>query len=120
MDQTMQVIAQLNAGVIALTLATFMLLAWGIGKWMGRRLLRMDSTKPSKFDDASMALFGLLLAFTFGTAMSKHDQRRLSVVADSNAISDFYTCATLLKEPTRTKLQALIREYANLRLDLSR
>jgi hypothetical protein len=52
--------------------------------------------------------------------MSKHDQRRLSVVADSNSISDFYTCATLIKEPARTKLQALIREYTNLRLDLTR
>src|SRR5208283_1020251 len=114
-----QIIGQLDAGVIALTLALLMLLAWGIGTWMGRRLRPMGTTKPSKFDDASMALLGLLLAFTFGISMSKHDQRRLSVVADSNAIGDFYTCATLLKEPTRTKLQAVIREYATLRLDLS-
>jgi hypothetical protein len=39
--------------------------------------------------------------------------------ADSNAIGDFYTCASSLKEPARTKLQAVIRQYAQARLDLS-
>ena len=77
---------------------------------MQRRLL--------KFDDASLALLGLLLAFTFGVSISKHDQRRMAIVADSNAIGDFFTCASLLKEPTRTKLQTVIREYAELRLAL--
>jgi hypothetical protein len=61
-----------------------------------------------------------LLAFTFGISIGKHDQRRLAVVADGNAIGDFYTCATLLKEPTRTKLQGVIREYTELRLHLAR
>ena len=32
------------------------------------------------------------------------------VVADSNAISDFYTCATLLEPPVRENLQSVIRE----------
>lgn len=52
--------------------------------------------------------------------MGKHDQRRIAVVQDSNAIGDLYTCATLLKEPTRTKLQAVIREYVALRVSLAR
>jgi hypothetical protein len=114
------IIAQLDAGVVALTLAILMLAGWGLGTWMGRQLLIMGDRKPSKFDDASLALFGLLLAFTFGTSMSKHDRRRIAVVADSNAIGDFYTCATLLKEPIRTELRAVIRKYANLSLDLTR
>src|SRR5271157_1615470 len=115
-----QVIAGLDMKIVAVTVAVGMLLAWGIGGWMGRRLIRRGTTKPSKFDDASIALLGLLLAFTFGVSISKHDQRRITVVADSNAIGDFYTCATLIREPTRTKLQAVIREYATLRLDLAR
>jgi hypothetical protein len=88
---------------------------------MGERLRRKGGGRePSKFDDASLALLGLLLAFTFGISIGKHDQRRLAVVADSNAIGDFYTCATLLREPTRTKLQGVIREYTELRLRLAR
>ena len=81
-----------------------MLAAWRIGWRMGRALRGREGVKPSKFDDASMALLGLLLAFSFGMSIAKHDQRRLAVVADANAIGDFYTCASLLKEPTRTRL----------------
>jgi len=65
-----------------------------------------------KFTDASLAILGLLLAFTFAMAVGRHDQRRLAVVAESNAIGDFYTCATLLKEPHRSALQEVIRDYA--------
>ncbi len=115
-----QVFAGTDIRIIALSLAIAMLVAWEIGRWMGHRLRSNGGAKPSKFDDASVALLGLLLAFTFGMSISRHDQRRLALVADSNAIGDFYTCAALLKAPTRTKLQAVIRQYAQLRLDLAR
>ena len=74
----------------------------------------------SKFTDGSMALLGLLLAFTFAMALGRHDGRRIAVVADSNAIGDFFTCATLLKDPIRSRLQNVIRDYAHLRLEMDR
>jgi hypothetical protein len=100
-------------------LAILMLVAWRLGLRMGRTLHDVKGAAP-QFEAASMALLGLLLAFAFGTSMSKFDQRRIAVVQDSNAIGDFYTCATLLKEPTRTQLQAVIRAYAEERLRLTR
>ncbi len=115
-----QIILALDIRAVTVALAAAMLIAWQVGKWMGRRLLREAGTKPSKFDDASMALLGLLIAFAFGMSIARHDQRRLAVVADSNAIGDFYTCAALLKEPIRTELQGVIRRYAQLRLELAR
>ena len=42
------------------------------------------------------------------------------VIRDSNAIGDFYTCASLLNEPARSKLQTLIHDYAALRLRAAR
>jgi hypothetical protein len=103
---------------LALGLAMFA--AWRFGRWHGRRLRIESGEVPvSKFEDAILALLGLLLAFTFSMAIVKHDQRRLMVIADSNAIGDFYTCASLLKEPVRAKLQSLIHDYARLRLELS-
>ena len=45
-------------------------------------------------------------------ALGRHDQRRLAVIAESNAIGDYYTCASLLKEPQRNQLQSVIRDYA--------
>jgi hypothetical protein len=96
-----------------------MLGGWHIGRREGRRL-RDGSAAPPQFDSAGMALLGLLLAFAFGTSMGKYDKRRIAVVQDSNAIGDFYTCATLLKEPIRSKLQAVIRGYAEERLNAAR
>jgi hypothetical protein len=97
-----------------------MLVAWRIGTQIGNRARVGGRNQPSKFDDASMALLGLLLGFTFGMSITRYDQRRLAVVGDSNAIGDFYTCAAMLKEPTRTNLQNLIRRYARIRFELTR
>jgi hypothetical protein len=98
-----------------------MLVAWGVGWSLGARLrARSGRQMGSKFDDASLAFVGLLLAFTFGMSLAKHDNRRDMVVADSNAIGDFYTCTRTLKDPLRTKLQAVVREYLVLRVEIGR
>lgn len=116
-----KIFAEYEPWLTALPVAAAMLAAWGAGRSMGRRI-QASGRGPidSKFDDASLALLGLLLAFAFGMSLSKHEQRRAMVVADSNAIGDFYTCASLLKEPVRTQLQGVIRKYAEFRLELAR
>jgi hypothetical protein len=115
-----QIFAEVDSWVVALVLGLAMFAAWEFGLWHGRQLqVKFGEVPISKFEDASLALLGLLLGFTFSMAIVKHDQRRLMVVADSNAIGDFYTCASLLNEPIRTKLQAVIHDYIRLRLKLS-
>ena len=105
----------------AVMLGALMFIAWRAGLALGRRLSeKAISLANSKFDDASLALLGLLLAFTFSLAATKYDVRRQMVVADSNAIEDFYTCATTLREPVRTELQDVVRDYIRLRLDVAR
>jgi uncharacterized membrane protein len=114
------IFAEFDSSLVASALGLAMFAAWAFGRWHGRRLRVGTGDVPvSKFEDASLALLGLLLGFTFSMAIAKHDQRRLMVVADSNAIGDFYTCASLLKEPLRTKLQTVIREYTKLRSELT-
>src|SRR5437660_5927024 len=109
---------RIDAWVIALVFIVVMIASWGVGWRIGRRLHPEPGEDPgSKFIDASMALLGLLLAFSFSMALGRHDQRRLAVVAESNSIADFYTCATLLKEPIRSQLQDVIRDYAHKQLD---
>ena len=104
--------------MVALTMA----IAWVVGRWYGSRLHPLTQGRPavSKFLDASLALLGLLIAFTFSTALSKHEERRLMVVADSNAIGDLYTCASLLKEPERTELRKVLYDYTTLRVDIAK
>jgi hypothetical protein len=116
-----EILVRQSAWQIALVLAILMLVAWRVGLRMGNDLRdRNRRARWSKFDDASLALLGLLVAFTFGMSISRHDDRRLMVIRDSNAIGDFYTCASLLNEPVKSKLQTLIREYTELRLRATR
>jgi hypothetical protein len=114
-------IEQLEAWATALFFAVAMLTFWALAWRWGRRSPPEPGEDPgTKFTDASMALLGLLLAFTFSLALARHDRRREAAVAESNAIGDFYTCATLLKEPSRSKLQIVVRNYARHKLDMAR
>ena len=107
--------------ITGLILAFFMLAAWAIGLEVGRkRRAAGEEVTSEKLRDAAIALLGLLLAFTFAMALGKYDYRRLMLVSDSNAIGDFYTCATLLDEPVRTELRKVVHEYAVLRLEADR
>jgi len=114
-------IEHVDAWVTALIFAAAMLAFWSIGWQWGRGSPPEPGEDPgTKFTDASMALLGLLLAFTFSMALGRHDQRRQTAVAESNAIGDFYTCATLLTEPSRSRLQGVVHDYARHKLDMAR
>jgi len=110
-------IAGLDAWVIALIFAVSMFAFF----LLGIRRRRLSPAPPGdsgeKFTDASMALLGLLLAFTFSMALNRYDDRRQAMVAETNAIGDLYTTATLLPEPTRSEFQTLLRNYATQRLE---
>jgi hypothetical protein len=111
----------IDSWVLALGLAVVLLVGWGIGWRSGRRHKKGEAEAPGiKFNDASIALLGLLLGFTFSMSLNRHDQRRLMVVTDSNAIGDFYTNASLQKDPIRNQLQDVLRQYTEHRLALAR
>jgi Protein of unknown function (DUF4239) len=114
-----ELIERIDPLFVALVFLVAMLGAWGCGWQRGRRLTVESVTDPGiKFTDAALALLGLLLAFTFSLSLARHDERRAMVVTESNAIGDFYTCASLLKEPHRPRLQAAIHEYVQHKVDM--
>ena len=114
------ILTEVDAWLVAVLLAVLMLAAWAFGWRRGRpRGGEKLAEAPSKFNDAVLALLGLLLAFTFSMSLARHEQRRQMVVTDSNAIGDFLTCVSLLKEPVRGKLQTLVRQYVEHRLLLA-
>src|SRR5215510_2655763 len=63
-----------------------------------------------------LGLLAFLLAFTFGLAASRFEERRQAVLAESNAISTSYLRAALLPEPMATDSRKLLREYVDVRL----
>ena len=113
-------LTEVDGWIIACILGVALLAAWGAGWRWGVRLAAAKSEAVHGGNEAILALLGLLLGFTFSISLNKHDQRRLMVVQDSNSIGDFYTCASLLDEPVRSKLQAVIRGYVKQWLELAR
>ena len=109
--------SRFDAWAVTLTVGLVMTAAWGLGWLYGKGSPNLKVQQQTKFEDSVLAILGLLLAFTFSLSLAKHDQRRLMVVAESNAVGDFYTCASLLPQPARGNLQRLIREYVTARLD---
>jgi hypothetical protein len=108
----------LPAWLSGLLLAAAMLASFAIGWRVGKRWPRVGKATPSRVDGATLATLGLLLAFTFSLALAQHTQRRERAVEDANAIGNFYTCASLLDEPLRGRLQALVRRYLDRRVML--
>jgi hypothetical protein len=120
MQALTNILTEVDAWILALVLGALMLTALALGWRRGQSLAAHKRDVPdSKYGDASMALLGLLLGFTFSLSLGMHEQRRQMVVSDSNSIGDFYTCASLVKPPVRGRLQAAIREYVGLRLGLA-
>ncbi|HJZ79500.1 MAG TPA: hypothetical protein VKD91_04120 [Pyrinomonadaceae bacterium] len=66
---------------------------------------------------ATLGLFAFLLAFTFGLAASRFEERRQVVLAESNAIGTAYLRAQALPEPMATNSRNLLREYVDVRLE---
>jgi hypothetical protein len=65
---------------------------------------------------STLGLLGFMLAFTFGLAASRFDDRRLAVLEEANAIGTTYLRAGLLVEPERSECRELLRAYVNARM----
>ena len=67
--------------------------------------------RPGSITNASVALLGQLLAFTFSMSLERHEHRRMMVVEHANTIGDFVACAAMQKEPVRAPLKVVLRKY---------
>ncbi len=66
---------------------------------------------------ATLGLLAFLLAFTFGMAASKFDDRRALVVEEANAIRRAYLRAEYLPAVPQNVIKNLLREYVSVRLE---
>ena len=120
MDSLWTWIADADPWLTGAMLGALMMAGWYAGWRWGRRGRARGAAQvtESKLGDASLAILGLLLAFTFSMALNKYDRRRDALVNDSNAIGDLYTCASLIPEPYSGSLREVVRDYARLRVDI--
>ena len=103
--------------------AAVFLLAVEVGFRIGsyRRSRREDDQKSQvgSVMAASLGLLAFFLAFTFGIASSRFDDRKKLVLEEANTIGTTYLRADLLPEPHRTEIQTLFREYVEIRAGLA-
>lgn len=107
---------EVDSWVIASILGGLMVSAWAFGWYRGVHKTMTGKLKSINVNEAILGLFGLLLGFTFSMSLGKHDQRRMMLINDSNCISDFATCASMVKEPVRGKLLVDVRKYLTILL----
>lgn len=66
---------------------------------------------------ATLGLVAFLLAFTFGMAASRFEDRRQVLLEEVNALDAAYLRADLVDEPYRSAVRRRLQEYVDLRLD---
>jgi hypothetical protein len=107
------------AAVVAASIATF-LAAVEIGYRLGSAA-RSRQGKETLADLGTttgglLGLLGLLLAFTFGMAGSRYEDRKTMVIEEANAIGTAWLRTDLVPEPMRTQARDALRAYTDVRL----
>jgi len=69
---------------------------------------------------AALGLLAFMLAFTFGAAASRFDDRKQVLLEEANSIGTTYLRAGLLPEPHASEVRTLLRSYVDLRLEAAR
>jgi len=105
--------------VFGLICAAIALLSIEVGWRLGMsRKRHADREKKAPLDAAVGATIGLLaflLAFTFGMAAARYDNRRMVVLDEAKAIGTTYLRADFLSDAGRDESRRLLREYLVLR-----
>lgn len=95
-----------------------------IGTWLGRWSTNEKKTahqgSVGTLVGSLLGLLAFFLAFTFSMTASRFDQRKHLVLDEANAIRTVYHNAALAPVREGKEIQRLLREYTNLRLDLTR
>jgi uncharacterized membrane protein YidH (DUF202 family) len=90
-----------------------------IGRRLGVRIADRGGTNTSTLESAILALLALMIGFTFAMALSRFESRREAVLHEANAIGTTALRARLLPPPHRAETLKLLREYVQIRLDIT-
>lgn len=105
---------------LAVFLPAFAVLGFVTGRATRQRRLEAGQEVDLRAGETSlgaiMALLGLLLAFSFGGALSLLDARKSEIIAEANALGTAFLRADYLPEPAGTELKTALRDYARTRI----
>jgi hypothetical protein len=110
--------------LIALGMLLAMMLLLEMGRRVGLRRIAQGTENGhsgvSTLEGAVLGLLGLLIAFTFSSAMSRFDGRRQLIVEESNDIGTAYLRVDLLPAEVQPSMRELFRQYLDSRLQTYR
>jgi hypothetical protein len=113
------VIFVLGALALGLLLFVLMLAASELGRRIGAARLARNAEGLAKgggaAEAATLALLGLLIAFTFSGAAGRFQDRRDLIADEANAIGTAYLRLDLLPSDVQPRLRELFRRYADVR-----
>ena len=90
-----------------------------IGRWLGLRARDRGGDNVATLEAAVLGLLALMLGFTFAMALSRFEDRRDAILHEANAIGTTALRARLLPAPHNAEAIKLLRDYVQIRLDLT-
>lgn len=115
---------ELDAIPIYITMVLGMYGCLELGRWWGRKQLASNQARGKEWigiiDGPILAVYGLLLAFTFSGAMHRHDERRKIIVEEANTLSRGYLQVDLMPSADQPQLRTLMKDYLRTRLNCYR
>jgi hypothetical protein len=93
------------------------LASFEIGFRLRRRSAAEEESALGTLVGAGLGLLAFFLAFTFGIAAARFDQRRQLVLQEANAIGTAYLRTELVPEPHSSELRKILREYTADRIE---
>jgi len=90
-----------------------------IGHQIGLRSEGKGRDNIGTLESGALGLLALMIGFTFAMALSLYESRRDAVLNEANAIGTTALRARLLPEPYRSDVLKSLREYVQIRLDIT-
>jgi ABC-type nitrate/sulfonate/bicarbonate transport system substrate-binding protein len=113
---------QLDSAPLAIVFAVMVLIAmlsiesgFALGKSNRDKIQDEQVTPIATVVGAVLALMAFVIAFTFGSANTRFDARKVALLDDVTAIQTAYLRANLIPEPQRTTVRNLLRDYVQAR-----
>ena len=90
-----------------------------LGRLLGARIRDRGGDQVFTLESAVLGLLALMIAFTFAMALSRFESWRDAVLNEANAIGTTALRARLLPTPYNTETLKLLRDYVQIRLDIT-
>jgi len=103
-------------GAVVLTSFASLEIGYRLGQYRRRQASREKTEAGGIAVPAILALLAFILAFTFGMAGSRFDDRKTALLEEANAVSTAYLRTELVPASEQEAIRAMLREYVDVRL----